>query len=127
MWYEIRELVQIEDGGVNSAISFMQVSWKENRNSDLGEKKTQCLAFAFVLPWSEASSSTHFTGKKKIPAQKVQHFNNQGKPRHFHSRSSNFCNICVKDNFSQNVPMDGSVFFSTKNSYLPDFFFHFHK
>lgn len=39
MWYEIRELVQIEDGGVNSAISFMQVSWKENRNSDLGEKK----------------------------------------------------------------------------------------
>lgn len=25
MWYEIRELVQIEDGGVNSAISFMQV------------------------------------------------------------------------------------------------------
>lgn len=110
MWYEIRELVQIEDGGVNSAISFMQVSWKENRNSDLGEKK-QCLAFAFVLPWSEASSSTHFTGKKKIPAQKVQHFNNQGKPRHFHSRSSNFCNICVKDNFSQNVPMDGSVLF----------------
>lgn len=30
--------MQIEDGGVNSAISFMQVSWKENRNSDLGEK-----------------------------------------------------------------------------------------